>query len=168
MNMIVAVDNNWGIGKNNKLLTQIPGDQKYFREKTIGKVVVLGRKTLESLPHKSPLKDRTNIILTRRTGYYVKDSSIVHSVNSLLKKLSKYKDEDIFVIGGESIYRQLLPYCDTAYVTKIEYTYDADAHFPNLDKDEEWKLVKESNEFTYFDIIYRFLTYKRITKYDKE
>ena len=118
MNLIVAVDNNWAIGKNNGLLVRIPEDQKFFRQTTTNHVVVMGRKTLESFPNKIPLPNRVNIVLTKNLDYQAKDAVIVHSVEELFEVLKDYKDREIFVIGGQSIYEQLLPYCDVAHVTK--------------------------------------------------
>lgn len=161
MNLIVAADRNWGIGYNNSLLVQIPRDQKMFREMTTGKVVVMGRKTLESLPQKQPLQNRTNIVLTSNTQYSVKGAIVVHSMEELLDELKKYNEEDIYIMGGESIYKQMLPYCKVAHVTKIDYVYQADTYFPDLDKDDEWQLVADSDEQTYFDLAYEFLQYKR-------
>lgn len=161
MNIIVAADSNWGIGNHNSLLVQIPRDQKMFREMTTGKVVVMGRKTLESLPQKQPLKNRTNIILTTDHTYKVKDAILVHSIDELLEELKKYKDEDIYIAGGESIYRQMLPYCNVAHVTKIDYAYQADTYFPNLDEMPEWRITVDSEEQTYFDLEYVFLKYER-------
>lgn len=161
MNIIVAVDENWGIGKENKLLVSIPSDMKFFREETTGKVVVMGRKTLESFPNGLPLKSRTNIVLTRDKNYYVKDAIIVHSIEAVLEQLKNYDSENVYVIGGESIYREMLPYCDTAHVTKIEFAYEADTYFPNLDELHEWEETAISEERTYFDLEYRFVKYER-------
>lgn len=161
MNLIVAVDNNWAIGNKNELLIRIPNDHKHFREETTGKVVVLGRKTLETFPQGLPLKNRTNIILSRDKNYKVKDAIIVHSIEELLDELKKYDTEDVYIIGGDSIYRQMLPYCDVAHITKIDHEYEADAYFPNLDKDEDWEITADSDEQTYFDIAYQFLRYER-------
>lgn len=161
MNLIVAVDNNWAIGNKNELLVRIPNDHKYFREETTGKVVVLGRKTLETFPQGQPLKNRTNIILTTDRKYQVKDAIIVHSIQELLEELKKYNDEDIYIIGGESVYRQMLPYCNVAHITKIDHSYEADTYFPNLDQDEEWHITADSDEQTYFDIAYQFVKYER-------
>lgn len=163
MNIIVAVDKNWAIGKNNKLLVSIPQDMKFFRETTTGKVVVMGRKTLESFPGGQPLKKRVNIVLTSDKNYHVNGADIVHSIDALLEELKKYPAEDIYVIGGESIYRQLLPYCDKAYVTKIDHAYDADTFFPNLDEDPQWRMTKTSDEQTYFDLEYEFTIYERLS-----
>jgi len=162
MNLIVAVDKNWAIGCGNKLLVSIPADMKFFRETTTGKAVVMGRKTLESFPNGQPLKNRENIVLTSDRSYQVSGAVVVHSVESMLEELDKYDSDDIYVIGGESVYRQLLPYCSTAYVTKIDHAYAADTYFPNLDEQEEWKLTGVSEEQTYFDLEYVFLRYRRI------
>lgn len=161
MNLIAAVDSNWGIGKNNQLLVKIPADMKFFRETTTGKVVVMGRKTLESFPNGQPLKNRVNIVLTHDKTYQVKDAVLVYSLEELWKELEKYESENIYVIGGESIYDQLVDACDTAHITKIDYAYDADAHFPNLDERPEWQITQDSEEQTYFDLIYHCYKYEK-------
>ena len=161
MNLIVAVDSNWAIGNKNELLIRIPNDMKHFREETTGKVVVLGRKTLETFPQGLPLKNRTNIILSKDKNYKVKDAIVVHSIKELLEELKNYPDENIYIIGGDSVYRQMLPYCDVAHVTKIDHSYEADAFFTDLDADPEWEITAESDEQTYFDIAYYFLKYER-------
>lgn len=106
---------NW---KNNELLVRIPMDQKFFRETTTGKVVVMGRKTLESFPNGLPLKNRTNIVLTHNPAYQVKDAIVVHSMEDLHRELEKYDTNDVYVIGGQKIYEQLLDECDVAHITK--------------------------------------------------
>ena len=164
MNLIAAVDQNWAIGNKNQLLVRIPADQKFFRETTTGKVVVMGRKTLESFPNGLPLKNRTNIVLTRDKNYTVKDAIVLHSLEDLSEELKKYPSEDIYVIGGESIYRQLLDDCDVAHITKIEYAYDADTYFPNLDEMPEWQITADSEEQTYFDLEYFFYKYEKVKK----
>ena len=161
MNIIAAVDNNWAIGYKGQLLVSIPNDQRHFREETTGKVVVLGRKTLQTFPQGQPLKNRMNIILSTDSKYQVKDALVLHSLEELLEELKKYPTEDVYVIGGESIYRQLLPYCDTAHITKIDHEYQADTYFPNLDRDPEWEIAADSDELTYFDIPYTFIRYER-------
>lgn len=161
MNIIVAVDRNWAIGNKGDLLVRIPNDHKQFREETTGKVVVLGRRTLETFPQGMPLKNRTNIILTHDPGYQVKDALMAHSVEELMKLLEEYDSRDVYVIGGESVYRQLLPYCDVAHVTRIDHAYESDAFFPDLDQDPEWEITADSDEQTYFDIAYQFLRYER-------
>ena len=162
MNLIVNADKKWAIGKDNRLLVSIPQDMKFFRETTTGKVVVMGRKTLESFPGGQPLKKRTNIVLTTDPNYQAGEAVIVHSMEELMEELRKYPREDIFVIGGESIYRSLLPWCRTAYVTRTDHAYDADTWFPDLDADPEWKMTKTSDEQTYFDLEYYFTVYERI------
>ena len=161
MNAIVAADKNWAIGYKNKLLVSIPADMKFFRQMTGGKVVVMGRKTLESFPNGLPLKNRTNIVLTGNPNYHVKDAVIVHTTEELLEELKKYDEEEIFVIGGESIYRMMLPYCSKVYVTKIDHAYQADTYFPNLDQLEDWEMTEVSEEHTCFDLEYVFSTYER-------
>ena len=161
MNLIVAVDKNWAIGKENKLLVSIPADMKMFRQETTGKVVVLGRKTLESFPNGLPLKNRTNIVLTHNPNYKVNGAIVVHSLDELHEELKKYNSEDVYVIGGEKIYEQLLDECDVAHITKIDYAYDADAYFPNLDEKPEWEITADSDEQTYFDLEFYFYKYER-------
>jgi dihydrofolate reductase len=163
MNLIAAVDNNWAIGYKNSLLVKIPNDQKQFGEMTEGKVIVMGRKTLETFPQKQPLKSRVNIILTRDKGFTQKDAVVLHSIDELMEELKKYKDDDVYVIGGESIYEQLMPYCNTAHITKIDYEYQADAYLQNLDKSDDWRLVAESDEQTYFNLEYYFLKYEKVS-----
>ena len=161
MKAILSADRNWGIGNGNKLLVSIPSDMKFFRQTTTGKVVVMGRKTLESFPNGQPLKHRTNIVLTSNPDYKVKDAVIVHSKEELLKTLEQYDSENIYIIGGESIYRMMLPYCDTVFVTKIDRAFQADTFFPNLDEMEEWQMTEEGEEQTCFDLEFRFTKYER-------
>ena len=161
MNLIVAVDKNWAIGKNNKLLVSIPADMKFFRETTKGNIVVMGRKTLESFPQGQPLQNRVNIVISRNKDYKVKGAVVVHSIEEAIEEAKKYEG-DVYVIGGESIYRAMLPYCQTALVTKIDHAYTADTYFPNLDQDPEWELTGETEEQTYFDLEYVFRRYERI------
>lgn len=161
MNLIVAVDRNWAIGKDGRLLVNIPADQQLFMKETTGKTVVMGRRTLESLPGGQPLGKRENIVLTRDENYRVKGAKVCHSVEEVLDLLRGKASDDVFVIGGQSIYEQFLPYCDTAHVTYVDYVYDADTLFPNLDRDPDWRLVRESDEQTYFDLCYYFRQYER-------
>ena len=161
MNLIVAVDKNWAIGLGNKLLVSIPQDMKFFRETTKGKVVAMGRKTLESFPGGQPLKNRVNVVLTTDKSYSTNGIVLVHSLEEMLDELKRYPSEDIYVIGGETIYRQLLPHCDRAYITRIDHANDADTYFPNLDEDPQWEMTKTSEEQTYFDLEYVFTIYER-------
>ncbi len=162
MNLIVAADENWAIGNRGDLLVRIPADHKFFRQETTGKVVVLGRKTLSTFPQGLPLRGRKNIILSKDPGFQVKGAVMAYSLEGLLAELEKYPPGDIYVAGGESVYRQLLPYCRVAHVTKIGRAYAADAFFPDLDKEPGWKVTAASEEQTYFDITYHFLKYERI------
>lgn len=161
MNMIVAVDRHWAIGRDGQLLASIPADQKLFREETLSKVIVMGRKTLESLPAGQPLYGRVNVVLSRDPDYQVKGAVVCHSVEEAQKELQKYASDDVFIIGGQSIYEQFLPYCDTAHVTYIDYEYQADTYFPNLDQMKGWEMDLETEEETYFDICYTFRRYRR-------
>lgn len=158
--MIVAVDKNWGIGKNNSMLVSIPADLKTFRNMTMGHVVVMGRKTLESLPNGRPLELRKNIVITRNPDYEAKGATILHSLEDLREEL-KEETRKIFIIGGGTIYEQMLPYCDTVHVTKIDHAYEADTYFPNLDAMDEFEVTAESDEQTYFDLEYTFVRYER-------
>ena len=161
MNLIVNVDKNWAIGYKGKLLVSIPEDMKFFRSETMGKVVVLGRKTLETFPNGLPLKNRTNIILTRNPEFEARGAIICHSVEEVLEKVSEYPPEDVYIIGGDSIYREFLPYCDVAHVTRMDHAYEADTWFPNLEEDPEWVLTGQSDEKTYFDLEFTFNKYER-------
>lgn len=162
MNAIVGVDRNWAIGNKGKLLVSIPNDMKMFRNETSGKVVILGRKTLATFPQGLPLKNRTNIILTKDRDFAAGDAIVVHSVEEALDAVKSFPTEDVYVIGGDSVYRQFLPYVDTAYVTKNDYSFEADTYFPNLEKDPEWKMTAESEEQTYFNLEYTFQKWERI------
>lgn len=159
MKLIVAVSENWGIGKNNDLLFSIPKDMKFFRETTMGKTVILGRKNLESFPGAKPLPKRPNIILTRDKNFKVEGATVVNSIDELLAM--DFDKDDAFVIGGEEIYRQLLPYCDQCFITKVKETADADKFMVNLDEDCEWKLTSESEEIEDNGHIITFCTYER-------
>ena len=161
MNLIAAVDENWGIGYRNDLLVSIPSDKKFFREMTTGKVVVMGRKTLESFPGGMPLKNRTNVVLSANPEYHPKGVQVCRSFEELRELLRGYESEDIYVIGGGSVYSLLLPYCSLAHITRIDHRYTADTWLPDLDADPEWEITGESEEQTYFDLEYRFVRYER-------
>ena len=152
MNLIAAVDRNWAIGNKGQLLVRIPNDHKMFRQETLGKVIVYGRKTLETFPMAQPLDRRENIVLSRNPDLKVRGARVVPGLEELLELCRDYPSEDIYIIGGESVYRQLLPYCDTAHITKIDYAYEADAFFPNLDEDPEWEVTACSDEQTSAEI----------------
>lgn len=161
MNIVVTVDENWAIGNSGSKLLQIPANQRNFQQLTTGKTVVLGRKTQQDLPQGIPYYFCRNIILSKNPSYSVKNGKVVHSLEELLEFLKDTSEDDIYICGGSSLYEQLLPYCDTAYVTMVEKSYEANEHFPNLDRDNEWVLAQESEEQTYFDMIYYFRKYEK-------
>lgn len=166
MEMIAAVDKNWAIGYKNQLLVSIPKDQKLFREETLGHVVIMGRKTLESLPGGQALDGRHTIVFSRREGYQVRGARVVHSLEELFDVLPDHVSagRKIIVAGGSEIYRLLLPYTDVIHITRIWNSYQADAYFPNLEENTEWKLTAQSEEETYFDLEYGFFRYERANK----
>ena len=132
MKAIVAVDKNWGIGKDNKLLFHIKEDMKFFKETTINKVVVMGRRTFLSLPNGEPLKDRMNLVITNKAKDLRYGNVVFGNMEEIFEELKKYDTNDVFVIGGGSIYKQLIEYCDTIYVTRVDEAYDADTFMPDL------------------------------------
>jgi dihydrofolate reductase len=161
---IVAVDNNWGIGYNGDLLEHIPEDLKYFKELTTGHIVVMGRKTWDSLP-KKPLKDRLNIVISSQPKEVLGDLSIRISMEEAKFRLAlSSADEEWFIIGGGTIYKELLPICDRVYVTKILKDHEnVDTYFPDLDKSSEWEIDTCTDLRTSGNINYAFLTYDRIS-----
>jgi len=164
MNLIAAVDLNWGIGYNCELLERIPEDMKYFKEKTLGKVIVMGRNTLESLPNKKPLEQRINIVLTKNKTYSCEGAILCYSLEELFKELKKYNEEDIFIIGGESIYSQLVSHCNKAYITKIYKAYTYDKVLVNLDDCELWEKVSVGEKLEFKEgIYYNFNTYIKLS-----
>ena len=157
MNLIVAVDQNWAIGKDGDQLVYLKEDLKRFRTLTSGHTVILGRKTLATFPGGRPLKNRRNLILSRNPQFQAEVAEVFSSVEELVQRA----DGDAFVIGGASVYEQLLPYCDTAYITKIHAGFPADTYFPDLDKSEEWEIVQESESLEQDGIAYHYVTYRR-------
>lgn len=142
--LIASADKNWGLGKDNQLLKRIPEDLKRFSSYTKGNLIIVGRKTLESFKDKKPLTDRTNVVMTRDYGYECEGAIIVHNVEELFNIIDKY-DGEIYVCGGESIYRELLPYCNKALITKIDEVYEADAHLVDFDNLANWEKVYEGD-----------------------
>lgn len=143
MRIIVAVDENWAIGCGNSLLHSIPEDMKYFREKTMHQVVVMGRATLESFPGGRPLKERINIVLTKQEALD-REVCLCHSVEEVLALIKEYPDQEIYIIGGETVYRQFLPFCEICFITKMKASYPADKYFENLDENKDWVLISEN------------------------
>lgn len=161
MNLIVNVDRNWAIGYKGKLLVSIPEDMRFFRTETTGKVVILGRRTLETFPGGQPLKNRTNIVLTRNPSFQVKGAVVCHSVEEVLEEIKQYDSRDVYVVGGDTVYKEFLPYCDVAHVTRTDHAYEADAWFLDLEADPAWELTGQSEEKTYFDLEFVFCRYER-------
>ncbi|MHC1694244.1 MAG: dihydrofolate reductase [Eubacteriales bacterium] len=159
MKAIVSVSPDWGIGLNGQLLAPIPEDLKRFREITLGKVVVMGRTTLLSLPRSSPLPKRTNIVLSRSHGFKVEGTAVCAGLKELGLELRKYPSDEVYVIGGESVYRLLLPYCDEALVTKHDSPVKADTYFPDLDKTEGWSIAECSEVMKSGETSYRYIRY---------
>lgn len=164
MKAILSADLNWGIGCGGKLLQRVPEDMKFFIKMTTGKVVVMGRETFESLPGKQPLKDRVNIILSKNGSFDDERLIVCRSLEDLLHELERYPSDDVFIIGGESVYTQLLPYCSEVYVTRFEKTFEADRHFPKLDTMRNWELVSESSRSSYKDMDFRYQKYVNTDK----
>ena len=161
MNIIAAADIGWGIGKGGDLLYHISEDMRFFKEKTMGKIVVMGRATLESLPGGKPLPKRRNIILSR-TLASVDGAEVCKSPEEVSELLSGEKSEDVFVIGGESVYRDMLPYCDIAYITCVQAKSEADRYLVNFDELDGWEIVRRSPMYANNGICFKFVTYKRV------
>ena len=161
MKMILSADRNWGIGNKGQLLIRIPNDMKNFRAETMGKVLVYGRKTLETFPNAQPLEGRKNIILSSNTDYTVRNATVVHDLDELQQVLAEYDTDIVYCIGGAKVYEELLPLADTCIVTRIDRAFEADRFFTDLDGSDEWELAEESEEQVYFDTTYTFCTYRR-------
>ena len=162
MKVIVNADKNWAIGMGDSLINHIPADMKFFKDKTTGNVVVMGRSTFLTFPGKKALPNRVNIVLTTDKNWCVPDVIVCHSTDELFKQLERYDSDTVYVIGGSSVYEQLLPYCDTAYVTKVDTSKPADKFFPNLDETSDWKVVSEGDEQEHNGVKFRFTTYKKV------
>ncbi len=161
MELVVVVDEQYGIGLNGNLLCHIPSDLKRFKSLTTGHVVIMGRKTLESFPGKKPLPNREHIILSRNDDFTIDNTmvSICHSLQDLTSVAKRITDKKLFIIGGGTVYEQLLPYCSKAHVTKIKECFKADTFFPNLDEMPNWQVLESSDNITENDIEYNFVTY---------
>ena len=159
MNLICAIDEQFGIGKDGKLLQRIPDDLKHFKTLTENKIVIMGKTTFESLPN-GPLENRVNIVLTRDKKFKNKDIIICNSVDEVIKKTNNLKD-DKFIIGGGQIYKEFLPYCDRAYITKIFDVYDADTFMVNLDNESDWVIESWGEVKRWRNVQYQYYTYVR-------
>lgn len=157
MNVIVAVDENWGIGRNGELLARISADLRRFKALTTGHAVILGRKTLQTFPGGKPLPGRENLIMSTKMDAAPEGARVFRDLDSLLAAAP----EDAFVIGGETVYRELLPYCEKVYVTKIHKTFDADAFFPDLDALDGWKVTEKEGPLTENGVDFSYVTYER-------
>lgn len=160
MKAIVNVDENWGIGCGGSLLFPIPEDMKFFRETTSGKVVVMGRKTLESFPGAAPLKNRVNILFSRTPGLVVPGATVVGDIPQLRSALAGCPPEEVYVIGGQAVYHLLLGYCSTALVTRVQARGKADTFFPNLDTNPNWQLTLQSETKEHEGTRFTFCTYQ--------
>ncbi|MCL2574355.1 MAG: dihydrofolate reductase [Defluviitaleaceae bacterium] len=160
MKLIVAVCEDWGIGKDGDQPFYIPEDLRQYKEKTMGNVTIMGRKTLEALP-KVALKNRISIVLTRDVDFARDDVVVCNDLEQLSQTLMQYDSDSIFVIGGQQIYELLLDRCDTAYVTKIFATADVDRHFPNLDEMSNWRLHGQSEVREYEGLRFCYCEYRK-------
>jgi len=162
MKLFVAVDKNWGIGKDGDQPFYIRDDLRNFRRKTLDKVMIMGRVTFMALPG-GPLKNRTNIVLTKDAAFAADGVIVCNSLTDLFEHIAKYDTDDLIVIGGQQIYEILLDYCDTAYVTKIFASAETDRHFPNLDKLDNWRLFGQSEMKSQGGLAFCFCEYRKIT-----
>lgn len=159
MIIIVSADPNWGIGKDGDLLYHVPSDMAFFRKTTTGNVVVMGRKTLESLPGGKPLPNRTSIVLSRDESFQQEGVTVCHNIPELLEELSKYDPDEVFVMGGAEIYRLLLPYCSKALITRWGTVSQADSFLPDFDNLPNWRMTDESEIIHENGVDFRFCTY---------
>lgn len=161
MKAIVAVDRNWGIGKNNDLLFRISADMRFFKQSTLNKIIVMGSNTLKSFPGGNPLPNRLNVVLYP-DGVKREDCIVVDNFEELREVLAQYESDDIFVVGGAMFYKTMLPYCDTVYVTKVDADGGAQVFYENLDDTDNWEMSEcgEPN----FDSGYSFRFCKYINK----
>ena len=155
MNLIVAVDKNWAIGRDGDQLIYIPEDLKHFKALTTGHPVILGRKTLATFPGGRPLKGRRNLILSRDPAFAPEGAEVFPDLDRLLSAAPA----DSFVIGGASVYRTLIDRCDTAYITRIDASFPADKYFPDLDADPRWQIKEISEPMEHEGISFRYYTY---------
>lgn len=165
MNIILAADRNWAIGKDNDLLIHLPGDLKYFKKMTTGKTVIMGRKTLESLPGGKPLPNRRNIILTRADDFQVSGAEVLNSIEDVLYliKSGDLKSDEAVVIGGADIYKQMMPHCDKFYITKIDAELPADRYFVDLDQVDGLEITWSGPIEEYKGTKYQYVLYERRT-----
>lgn len=159
MNFIVAVASDYAIGKDNDLLFSLPSDLRYFKEKTTNKIVVMGERTYHSLP-KRPLPNRINIVLSNNLDFNDDGIIIVRSIPELLEEVKKYNSEDVFVMGGASVYNQLMDYCTYAYITKVNKITQADTFINNIDNMSDWQIISSSDSMIENGLEFKFVVYK--------
>lgn len=162
MILIATIDENWALSRARQPLVQIPANNRFFQKETTGKTVLMGPHTLESFPGGQVVGGRNNIVLAPAAWKIPRTASHATSAEEVLALTKDIPSDDIYIIGGASIYESFLPYCTRAYITYVEYTYDADRYLMDLSKSDEWQLMDESEEQTYYDLIYYFRTYERI------
>ncbi|MDD4677787.1 MAG: dihydrofolate reductase [Tissierellia bacterium] len=168
MKLIVAVARDWGIGNKGGLLFNAPEDMEFFKNSTLNKVVVMGRKTLLSLPGGNPLKNRINIVMTSDVDFKKEDCIIVNSTEALFEELKKYNSDDVFLIGGGILYNELYPYCSEAYITKFDAILEADTYLHNFDEDKDWLLTYASEIHEHDGLKFIFNTYKNLALEEKK
>ena len=159
MNLIASADRNWAIGKNNELLVRVPEDMKFFRRMTTGKVVVMGRKTLDSMPGGKPLPQRRNIVLTRQKDFAREGVETAASVEEVLSLVAGEDPEKVWVIGGGEIYRQMLPHCRLCYLTRVYARPESDVYFPDLDTLPQWQVLRSGAIVSDGTLEYQFIEY---------
>lgn len=159
MNLIVAVDDNWGIGKNGDLLTSIPEDMEFFKTTTKNAILIMGYNTLLSFKNGRPLPGRLNIVIADIKDKRIDKTLTCNSLDELFSLIKTFRSSDVFVIGGGYTYRQLLPYCDTAYITKMRKTWDADTFFDDLDQSGSWHIESESEMHAWEGLEFSFVKY---------
>ena len=158
MQAIVAVSQSWGIGKGGDLLFRLPSDLRRFKAMTTGHTVIMGRKTLDSLPGGKGLPHRRNLVLSRQSDFAPDRAEVIHSVEDILKTA----EDDAFVIGGQQVYEPLLPYCTRVHITKVLSDPEADAFFPDLDKLPGWKVASAGEMLTENGLSFQYVEYIRI------
>lgn len=162
LKMIVCVSENYGIGNKGNLLFSLPPDMKFFRETTMGKVVVMGRGTLDSFPGGKPLKNRTNVVLTRDKNFAREGAVAFTSKEDVLEYLKQFNSDDIYILGGAQIYELMRDECDEALVTKVQKSAQCDAFFFDIDSDSEWSLSSESECMEHEGLKFTFCKYVRV------
>lgn len=166
MNIVATIDKNFGIGKGGNSLVSIPREKVLMREETLGKVIVLGRKTFEKLNNGQALYGRINIVFSKDMSFMPRDAIVVRSKEEFFEfiKDNNINEEDIFILGGKSIFDILIDYCELAHICYVDFKYEADTYIKNLDEDSSWEKVLETEEETYFDLAYNFVLYKNNNK----